>query len=230
MGKRLAVVQSSYIPWKGYFDLIHAVDEFVLFDDVQFTRRDWRNRNRIKTKNGVRWLTIPLAVKGHYHAPIKDMRVADPTWGERHWRQLRDSYGKASGFRRLADRFEALYLGGGDERLSLINRRFIDEVCSILEIDTRLSWSTDYTLQAGRNQRLLDLCLQAGATTYVSGPSARAYLDVELFRQSGVDVVFFDYAGYPHYEQPFPPFEHTVSVLDLLFCTGDDAPRYMLTF
>jgi hypothetical protein len=158
------------------------------------------------------------------------MRIADPTWGERHWRQLSVSYRKARGFRRLAERFEALYLGGGDERLSVINRRFIDEVCSLLKIETRLSWSTDYTLEAGRNQRLIDLCLQAGATTHVSGPSARAYVDVELFQRSGLEVVFFDYTGYPPYEQPFPPFEHTVSVLDLLFCTGDDAPRYMLTF
>jgi hypothetical protein len=230
MGKRLAAVQSSYIPWKGYFDLIHAVDEFVLLDDTQYTRRDWRNRNRVKTKDGTRWLTIPVAAKGHYHSPIEEIRVVDPGWGQRHWRQLSVSYGKTRGFPALAERFEALYLGGGKERLSVINRGFIDEVCAVLEIGTRLSWSTDYTLGSGRNHRLVDLCIQAGATTYVSGPSARAYLDVELFRNAGLEVVFFDYAGYPPYEQPFPPFEHTVSVLDLLFCTGHDAPHYMLTF
>jgi WbqC-like protein family len=230
MGKRLAAVQSCYIPWKGYFDLIRAVDEFVLYDDAQFTRRDWRNRNRIKTKDGTRWLTIPVAVKGQYHAPINEIRVADPTWGPRHWRQLTLSYRKTPGFPRLAERFEAIYLGDCDERLSFINRRFIEEVCAILGIRTRLSWSMDYTLKTGRNQRLIDLCIQAGARTYVSGPSARSYLDLELFRQSGLEVVFLDYAGYPCYEQPFPPFEHTVSIVDLLFCTGPDAPRYLLTF
>ena len=230
MGKRLGIVQSSYIPWKGYFDLIHAVDEFVLFDDVQFTRRDWRNRNRIKTKDGPHWLTIPVATKGYYQAPIKDIRVADPTWGQRHWSQLSVSYRKERGFRQLAERFEALYLASGDERLSVINRRFLEEVCAILEIGTQLSWSMDYALEPGRNRRLIDLCVKAGATTYVSGPSARAYLDVDLFQRCGLEVVFFDYAGYPEYPQPFPPFEHTVSVLDLLFCTGSDAPRYLLTF
>ena len=230
MGKRLAAVQSCYIPWKGYFDLIHAVDEFVLFDDAQFTRRDWRNRNRIKTKDETRWLTIPVAAKGRYHAPLEEIRIADPAWGERHWRQLSSSYRQARGFGELAERFEALYLGVREERLCAINRRFIEEVCAILGIGTRLSWSMDYTLAPGRNERLLDLCVQAGATTYVSGPSARAYLDVELFRSAGLEVVFFDYTGYPEYEQPFPPFEHQVSVLDLLFCTGREAPRYMLTF
>ena len=102
-------MQSNYIPWKGYFDLIHAVDEFILYDDAQFTRRDWRNRNQIKTPRGVEWLTIPVAVKGRYHQKIRETRVSDPAWGAAHWATLAHNYGKAPYFREYAPRFEALY-------------------------------------------------------------------------------------------------------------------------
>src|SRR5688572_18851386 len=95
MTRKVAIVQSSYIPWKGYFDLINMVDEFVLYDDVQYTRRDWRNRNRIKTAAGLKWLTIPVEVKGKYHQLIRDTRIAEPRWGERHWAMLAQNYSGA---------------------------------------------------------------------------------------------------------------------------------------
>jgi len=96
--KRLAVVQSSYIPWKGYFDLIKSVDEFILYDHVQYTRRDWRNRNRIKTRDGPKWLTIPVEVKSKYHQSIQDVRTSDPNWPRRHWESIRHSYARARYF------------------------------------------------------------------------------------------------------------------------------------
>jgi len=101
--KRIAVVQSNYIPWKGFFDLIAAVDEFILYDDVQYTRRDWRNRNQIKTVHGLKWLTIPLNIKGRYLAAIKDMIVADRAWAARHWKMIVHNYGRASCFDEIAD-------------------------------------------------------------------------------------------------------------------------------
>jgi hypothetical protein len=230
MGKKVAVVQSNYIPWKGYFDLIHAVDEFVLFDDVQYTRRDWRNRNRIKTPEGTRWLTVPVLTKGNYLAPIKDITVSEPRWGEQHWKSLSAAYGRAPHFKRYADLFAGLYLALGDSTLSSVNRRFIEAICGLLGIRTRISWSMDYEVGEGKNERLIALCRQAGADVYVSGPSARAYLDEALFQRQGIRVEFFDYDGYPEYPQLHPPFEHNVSVLDLLFHVGPEAPAHMLTF
>ena len=100
-GKRVAIVQSSYVPWKGYFDLIRASDEFILLDDVQFTKRDWRSRNRIKTQHGPAWLTIPVRTKGLYRQLIQDTYVSDPRWGEAHWATLRASYARAPFFRNL---------------------------------------------------------------------------------------------------------------------------------
>lgn len=230
MGKRLAAVQSSYIPWKGYFDLINAVDEFVLLDDVQFTRRDWRNRNRIKTKDGPRWLTVPVHTKGRYREPLCSITISDPEWRQRHWRTIESSYRRARCFARYASFFEELYHGATETHLSLLNYRFLHAITVLLGIETTLSWSMDYHLATGRNERLVELCSRVGATTYVSGPSAKAYLDLDLFRQRGIEVVFFEYSGYPPYDQLFPPFDHHVSVVDLILNVGADAPQYLLTF
>lgn len=225
--KRVAIVQSSYIPWKGYFDLIRACDEFVLLDDVQFTRRDWRSRNRIKTKDGLVWLTIPVHNKGRYHQLIQDVTVSDPAWGTRHWRTIHANYARTPFFDDYAPLFERLFLNPVSDRLSLINHSFIGAICDSLGITTRISWSSGYQTRDGRNERLIDVCRSAGATEYLSGPSAREYIDIDAFAENGISVMFARYEGYPEYAQPYPPFEHAVSILDLLFCTGPQALEYM---
>ena len=225
--KRLAIVQSSYVPWKGYFDLIRACDEFVLLDDVQFTRRDWRSRNRIKTKDGTAWLTIPVQNKGRYLQRIDEVVVSDPEWGVRHWATIRASYARTPFFADYAPRFEAIFHRPPSDRLSAINHALIVAMCGALGITTPITWSTDYQAGDGRNQRLIDVCVQAGADEYLSGPNASGYLDLEAFAAAGIAVRFADYTGYAEYPQPYPPFEHAVSALDLLFCAGPRASDYM---
>ncbi len=227
--KKVAILQSCYVPWKGYFDVIRSVDEFIIFDSVQYTKRDWRSRNRIKTPQGVQWLTVPILVSGKFSQPICEARVANLTWGEKHWRQLTQSYGTLAGFKALAPRFEEQIRRPRSELLSEINRGLTETVCSILGISTKISTSMEYGFEAGeKNEQLLSLCLKAEATEYISGPSAKDYLDLDVFSRQGVSVSFFDYAGYPEYPQLYPPFVHEVSVLDLLFNTGSDAHRYFL--
>jgi hypothetical protein len=230
LGKKLAIVQSNYIPWKGYFDLMNLVDEFILFDDMQYTRRDWRNRNRIKTQNGVKWLTIPVKAKGKYHQRIRETTISDQRWNLRHWQTIVHGYSKARHFETYKDQFEELYLKSTEEYLSQINYRFLTGICQILGIDTRLSWSMDYDLIEGRTERLVHLCEQAGASEYVSGPSARGYLDEDLFAAAGIAVSYIDYSGYVEYEQLFPPFEHHVSIIDLILNVGPDAAKYLMSF
>jgi WbqC-like protein family len=224
---RIAIVQSNYIPWKGYFDLIRSVDEFVLFDDVQYTRRDWRNRNRIKTAHGLAWLSIPVQTTGNYLAPIKDVEVSDPDWAGRHWKTLAGAYGRAPNFQWFADRFEPLYTGGTETRLSAINRRWLEAVCVALEIPTRITWSMDYAMAEGKTERLVSICRQAGAETYISGPSARGYIDADVFLRAGVELLYFDYAGYPEYPQLHGSFEHAVSIVDLLCHMGPESRRFL---
>lgn len=230
LAKRVAIVQSNYIPWKGYFDLINMVDEFILYDDVQYTRRDWRNRNKIKTVNGLHWLSIPVKVNGNYFQKIKDTVVSDPNWNREHWKTISHHYARAKWFSEYRDMFETLYLGSGETRLSEINHRFLTAICDLWGIKTRISWSMDYQLVDGKTERLVDLCKQTGATEYISGPAAKAYIDEDLFAQEGITLRWMDYSGYPEYEQLFRPFEHKVSVIDLIFNKGPDALKYMTSF
>jgi len=230
MTKVVAVVQSNYIPWKGYFDLIHLADEFILFDDVQYTQRDWRNRNRIKTPTGTQWLTIPVEIKGKRFQKIKETHVSDPDWNRRHWQTLVHSYSAANYFSLYREQFEALYLGLRETSLSRINFVLLSTICQLLEIETKLSWSMDYTVIEGKTERLLSLCQQANATVYLSGPSARGYMQEELFASAGIRVRYMDYAGYPEYPQLYGAFEHAVTILDLLFNAGPDAHKYLKSF
>lgn len=226
-GKRVAVVQSNYIPWRGYFDIIGLVDEFVLYDIVQYTKRDWRNRNKIKTAQGPQWLTIPVETAGRFHQTIADTRIADRGWAERHWRAIVRAYEKAPYFDRYREEFLERYTVCGEmDHLTSVNRSLIGLVVAALGLRTAVTHAAE--CGGDRNARLLNVCRAAGASVYVSGPSARSYLDVELFRQSGVEVEFMDYSGYRAYPQLHGPFEPAVSVIDLLFNVGPAAKSYML--
>jgi hypothetical protein len=228
--KRIAILQSNYIPWKGYFDLINCVDEFVIYDDMQYTRRDWRNRNKIKTPQGLKWLSIPVQVKGKYYQKICDTAASDKSWASIHWQTIKQYYSKSEFFGHYKDVFEECYLGNKEDYLSLINTRFIEAVNSILGIETRLTWSSDYQLTDGRTERLLNICKQAGASVYVSGPAAKDYFDESLAQQLKIHVEWMDYSGYPEYRQLHQPFEHGVSILDLIFNEGPRARSFMKSF
>jgi hypothetical protein len=226
MPKKVAIVQSNYLPWKGYFDLIASVDEFILYDDMQYTRRDWRNRNQIKTPQGTQWITVPVLVKGKYHQRIRDTEIDGAAWAEDHWKALAQNYRRAPCFEEIAARFEPVFRAP-HTHISQLNRQLIEAVCDYLGIATRISWSWDYTLCEGKTERLADLCAQAGGTEYVSGPAARDYIEPAVFEDRDIRLSWFDYAGYPEYPQLWGEFTHGVTVLDLLFNCGRDAPGYM---
>ena len=227
MTKKIAILQSNYIPWKGYFDLIAAVDEFIIFDDMQYTRRDWRNRNQIKTPNGPQWLTVPVLVKGKFNQKIKDTEIDGSSWTLVHWKSLSQNYRRASHFDEIAAWLEPLYLVESYRSLSQLNRRLMEAICDYLGIRTRMTNSWDYDLIDGKTERLADLCKQAGGAEYISGPSARGYIDENVFSDHDIKLSWFDYSIYPEYPQLWGEFTHHVTILDLLFNCGKDAPRYM---
>lgn len=229
--KKIAILQSNYIPWKGYFDLINLVDEFILYDDMQYTRRDWRNRNKIKTPSGLQWLSIPVINKGKFYQKINETEVLDHDWCHDHWRAISLNYCKAPFFKEYEDRIRSVYEACEKETyLSRINYRFLTELCDILGIHTKITWSSDYTLSEGKTERLVSLCLSAGGDAYLSGPAAKDYIVDQCFIDANVKLAYMDYSGYPEYPQSFGAFEHGVSVLDLIFHTGPDAHRYMKSF
>lgn len=231
MGKKIAILQSNYIPWKGYFDLIHRVDEFILYDDMQYTRRDWRNRNLIKTKDGTKWLTIPVEVKGKYDQKIKDTKITGKGWAKDHWKTIQHSYSGAKHFGTYKPFLEKAYAEcEGEEYLSRVNHKFLTLLCDLLGIKTKITWSMDYELVEGKTERLVGLCKSAGADHYLSGPAAKDYIVDSLFQEAGVKLEYMDYSGYPEYHQLHGSFEHGVTVLDLIFNEGPDAVKFMKSF
>jgi hypothetical protein len=223
--KKVVILQPNYIPWRGYFDLIASCDLFILYDDVQFTKNDWRNRNRIKTPNGLEWLSVPVGAK--IDRLIRDVKVHDYRWQERHWKTLRANYSRARFAGEIFDLLEPVYLGEVFDSLLAVNRKLIETVCSYLQIDTEIRLSSEYPSRSSGSDGVLELCKILQADCYLSGPAARAYLREQDFRDSGIEVRWFDYSGYPDYPQLWGAFEGHVSVLDLLFNCGGSSRRYM---
>lgn len=227
--KKLIITQSNYIPWKGYFDSIALADEFILYDDVQYTRRDWRNRNLIKTPQGLQWLTIPVEVKGKFFQKIKETQISDNKWIHDHLKAIRLNYAKAEHFKEVFPLIESIYHKA--EKfiyLSEINYLFLTEICNYLNIHTPIKFSYEYPYKSeDRNERLIEICQLAGATDYYSGPAAQNYMDLDLFKKHNIRVHWLDYSGYKEYKQLYPPFEHGVSIIDLLLNEGKESRTYL---
>lgn len=228
--KKLLITQSNYIPWKGYFDNINTVDEFIVYDDMQYTKRDWRNRNQIKTPQGLLWLTVPVVVKGKFFQKINETHVSEKNWGEKHWKTIIANYSKAPYFKLYKDLFETIYRDQSFTDITSINISFIKAVNSVLGIATKITDSREFDLVEGKTERLVDICKQCNATDYYTGPAAKDYMDEGLFKQDNINIHYFDYSSYPQYPQLFGEFNHYVSILDLIFNIGKDAKTYMKTF
>lgn len=223
---RVAICQSNYLPWKGYFDLIRDVDLFLFYDDVQFTKNDWRNRNVVKAPSGRQWLTIPVGTD--LSRLICEVTLDDPRWQRKHWTTLTHLYGRAPHFGRYRGALEEVYLHREWRNLSELNQHLIRTIAGEhLGIRTVLRQASEFPSVGKKEDRVLSLLKSAGADVYVSGPAAKAYLDDARFRREGIEVIWKDYAGYPEYAQFHPPFEHAVTILDLLFHVGPDAPFYI---
>ena len=224
--KKVAVIQSNYIPWKGYFDIIHDVDLFIFYDDVQYTKNDWRNRNKVKTAQGAQWLTIPVGSRNG--RLICEVEITDPYWAKKHWETVKQSYSKTPYFRQYQNFFEYFYLENTWRNLSELNQTLIKKISrEFLGIQTDFGDSRAYQPQGEKLDRLIDLLKKTGAESYISGPSASSYIDVKRFQEAGIELIYKDYSGYPEYPQLFPPFEHALSILDLLFNCGPTAPDYI---
>jgi hypothetical protein len=228
--KKIVITQSNYIPWKGYFDGINIADEFVIYDDMQYTKRDWRNRNQIKTPQGLIWLSVPVEVSGKYFQKINETKISDKAWGKQHWNMLKQNYAKAPCFVETKDAFEELYLNNNFELLTELNQAFLERIMNFLEIKTKISRSEKFTLHEEKTQRLVNVCAECNATDYYSGAAAKAYMDESKFKDKNINVHYFDYSGYPEYPQLYGEFQHSVTILDLIFNTGTNATKYMKSF
>ena len=223
---KVGVIQSCYIPWRGYFDFIASVDLFVLYDDVQYSSGSWRNRNKLKLAGGTRWMTVP--VRFAFGAHIDEVMIGQTTrgsWQEEHRAMLTASLGGAPYF---ADAMNLWESGTTGEilLLSSLNEKLIREICRYLDITTTIVRSSDYEISGAKTNRLISLLSKLGATTYVSGPAAKRYLDARQFREAGVRLEYKRYAYRP-YPQQWKSFEDGVTVLDLVANVGTAARQYI---
>lgn len=224
--KTVVVLQSNYIPWKGYFDLIHDADIFVFYDDVQYTKNDWRNRNKLKSANGADWLTIPVGSCAD--RLICEVKIPNASWQIKHWKTIEQNYAKSPYFSLYKDILEDVYTRRQWRNLSELNQFLIRTIAmDILEIRTVFQSSSDFALIGKKMDRLLDLVIKLEGDRYLSGPAARQYIEPDRFFEANIQLDWKDYNGYPEYPQRFPPFEHGVSILDLLFNVGPDAGWYI---
>ncbi|GMR18017.1 MAG: WbqC family protein [Gammaproteobacteria bacterium] len=224
--KTVVILQSNYIPWKGYFDLIHDADLFIFYDDVQFTSRDWRTRNKIKTSKGTEWITVPAGAERS--RLIHEVDIKDAAWQAKHWKSIRHNYANCPYFSNYKDFFDEFYLVRQWGNLSEMNQYLIQTISTdYLGISTEFVDSRKYNASGQKLERILELVTIAGADRYISGPAAKDYIDPLRFDAVGVEVIWKNYSGYPEYPQRHPPFEHSVTILDLLFNVGPDAPWYI---
>jgi hypothetical protein len=214
---KVAVLQSNYLPWKGYFDIINSVDVFVYYDEVQYTKNDWRNRNKLYGKNGEFWLTIPIH-KDAVKQKISEVKIENPAWQEQHFKSIYLTYKRSPFFYQIEPLIHEVYIEKKWELLIDIDRYLIEQIAKMVGIQTKFIDSKSYDLQGDRVERLVNLLKQVGATTYLSGPSARNYLaDKEyIFTANDIDLVYKSYVGYKEYSQLCSPFLHGVSVIDVL--------------
>lgn len=226
MPERVAVLQSNYIPWKGFFDIVHDADLVIFYDDVQYTKNDWRNRNRVKGPAGGAWITIPTG--NDLNRLICEVQLRDNFWAIKHWKTICQYYSKAPYFKSYQDFFAPIYLHMKWSLLSELNQYLITRIAKdLLGIKTEFRDSREYNLSGTKLDRLISLLGKCNARSYISGPSAERYIDAARFENAGINLVYKSYAGYPAYPQFFPPFDHAVTILDLLFHVGPKAPFYI---
>lgn len=222
------ILQPSYIPWRGYFDQIRRADVFVFYDDVQYDKHGWRNRNRIKNRQGGQWLTIPVHSGGVVieSIPIHQIEIAwEQPWNERHWRAIRETYGKAPYFHQYAPWLEEVYQRR-PQRLADFTIPLTIEIAGELGIcHTHFLRSSTLQAEGQKTDRLVQILTQVGATHYISGPSASSYIEEAKFQAAGITLEYMEYQ-YPEYPQLYPPYDPFVTILDLLLMTGPEAPRY----
>jgi len=227
---KVVILQPSYIPWRGFFHQIALADVFVFYDDVKYDKNGWRNRNRIKTQSGSRWLTIPVLTGGveTNHTPINQIPVDwSKDWTRVHWNTLTTSYARAPYFDHYSDELKQFY---EDRPILLTDITIPMTIWAAQKLGiqhTRFMRSSDIPGITGqKTERLIQILTYLGCTTYISGPSARDYIETERFEAAGIDLKYMAY-NYPEYPQLYPPYDPQVSILDLLLMTGPKALSFI---
>ena len=226
--KKIAILQSNYIPWKGVFDMMNKVDVFVFFEDVDFTKRDWRTRNKIKTPEGEVWLSIPVK-KSSRGTKIYEIEISQETnWQEKHYQTIVQYYKKAKFFSEYKWLLDKIYLEKKWENLSEFNIYVNTLIARELGIKTEFINSTDLETNGTKDDKLIEIIKKLDGDFYLSGPAAKDYIVNEKFKKEKIELAYIEYK-YPEYTQLYGEFNHYITILDVLFNCGKEAPKYIFT-
>jgi hypothetical protein len=221
----VAIIQSNYLPWKGYFDIINDVDTFIFLEDVQYTKGDWRNRNKIKTPYGIKWLTVP--VHGSIRQTISNTKIDNSRkWAEDHKKRIHHNYARSNYYNSYKDDIFKIY-SQDFATISDLNIYSIRMICKLFDLQVEFRNSEDLEAQGSKDDKIIEICKMIGAKKYISGPSAKFYININKFKEAGIEVEYKDYSGYPEYDQLWNNFNHFVSVIDTIFNCGDKTPYYI---
>lgn len=229
MTSTCVILQPSYVPWRGYFDLVHQADVFVFYDDVQYDKHGWRNRNRVKTAQGTQWMTIPVRAAGNVDEGLRILDVkTNPAarWAKKHAQTLRQSYARAPHFTEFAPLVDEIYAESTESLCEFTIASTVRLARALGVEHTRFVRASELGVGGERSPRLVEIVRAVGATRYLSGPSAAAYLEPERFVAAGLELAYAEY-DYPEYPQLHPPYDGAVTIWDTLFMLGAEAPDYI---
>lgn len=223
---KVVINQSNYIPWKGYFDLIANADLFVFLDNVQYTKNDWRNRNKIITDKGLEWLTIPIS--NSIRENINEKYFIDNMWKIRHYKTVYQNYCHAKFFKEYEFLLNYLYLDNKQKNLSSYNTSAIEFISrEILNLKTNFMVFESNKIYKDPSERLIDILLSVNADTYITGPAAKSYINEKLFESNNIDIQYFNYGPYKVYKQKNLDFVDNVSIIDTIFSCGPNVLEYI---
>ena len=230
MKKKIAILQSNYIPWIGYFDIINSVDDFVIYDSVQYTKNDWRNRNLIKTANGPIWLTIPIATSKSSTQSIREAKISGSNWTKKHWKSIELGMVKSPHFEQFRDDWRSWYeIAREMDWLHDVNVLFLKGICEQLGISTKLVMDTDLSYSGKTpSEKLVSICLSLEADIYLTGPAGLNYLNKAVFAEKGIGIEVMQYQHYKTYNQLHGDCMHNVTALDLLANVGVNSHSHLL--
>ncbi len=224
---KVGIIQSNYLPWKGYFDIINESDIFVFHDNIQYTKQDWRNRNYIKSRQGERvLLSVPVKRESSVGI-IENVEIANTDWQRRHWDVIKSHYSSTPHFKELRSFFEEFFIEHKWSNLSFMNQSIIQNICDYLGVKTQIINASELKIVGTKTQRLISILQSLGASEYLSGPAAKNYIDDDAFIKAGIKLIYKSYDAYPHYTQSSEPFTHEVSIIDLMFQEGRNAPFFI---
>lgn len=219
---KIGILQPGYLPWLGFFEQMYHSDVFIIYDDVQYDKHGWRNRNRIKTANGVQWLTVPVLSSGKNKPLIRDIRINNSTnWRKKHLASITANYSKALYFQDYISIFQEVLNREWDYLFDL-DMTFIELLCGVLGLERKVVYSSELNVPGDRIMRLINICKYFGADVFYEGQAGKAYLDEELFKNEGITIEYQDYQ-HPVYQQLYGDFEPYLSVVDLLFNEGPNS-------